>query len=253
MSWNAHQRRAGDVRARAKHPDSMYSYCRAMGCRKPARAGTDEGLDRRYCRQHADHYRRHGSPFVGSYPARVLNPNRRAAIDWLLQNPDDFWVKHSIRSVEGLYRRGGAFQEAFRLSGRSPRERSRANWARLRHFGVDPRLVVAAWLGVKLTLAEDDQAPSSAEYARVQAAKVVHRMASGSHKRWESTGQELHKFPQSRGRVLRYIGKDLEQAVESLEQYHLPDIADLKHRQSTVYVEGSRPYPKTIAVRGRYK
>jgi type I restriction enzyme R subunit len=33
----------------------MYSYCRIIGCRNPASAGTDSGLNRLYCRQHQEH------------------------------------------------------------------------------------------------------------------------------------------------------------------------------------------------------
>jgi len=251
MNWNTRQRRVVEVKARAERSDHMHSYCRAMGCSHPARAGTGDGLDRRYCRRHADHYQRHGSPFVDSYRAAQLNPNRRAAIDWLLAHPDEFWVKHAIRSVEGLYRRGGAYEEAFRLRGLTPKERAKIHWARLRHFRVDPRVVVAAWLGVKLTVDDDIQAPSSPEFAQVQAAKVVHRLASGTHKRWKSTGQELHVYPQSRGRVLRCVGQDLERAVESLEHYHLTKICELRNQKSSLYGPKCRAYPKTVAVRSR--
>lgn len=61
----------------------MYGYCRVIHCGKPARAGTTDGLDERYCRAHADHDQRHGSPLKGSYTARELNPYRRAALAWM--------------------------------------------------------------------------------------------------------------------------------------------------------------------------
>ena len=251
MNWNKRQRRVAGVQARAESPDDVNKYCRAIGCKQPARAGTVDGLDRRYCRRHADHYQRHGSPFVGSYTAAQLNPNRRAAFDWLLENPDEFWVKHSVRAVESLYRQGGPYEEAFRLRGWTPKERANAHWARLKYFKIDPKVVVAAWLGVKLTVADDIQAPSSTEFPRVQAAKVVHRLASGTHKRWQSTGQELHVYPQSRGRVLRHVGEDLERAVESLEHYHLAAIREFRDQRASSYGPKTRPYPRNIAVRGR--
>jgi hypothetical protein len=72
-----------------------------------------------------------------------------------------------------------------------------------------------------MILQADPQGERKAEFKRVQAAKLVHRMASGSHKRWErqrSDGRisvhEIHKFPHSRGQVLRYIGEGLERAAE---------------------------------------
>lgn len=81
---------------------------------------------------------------------------------------------------------------------------------------------VAAWLAVEMAIASDPTAETKAEFKRVQAAKQVHRMASGTHKRWE-TGPggptELHVYPRSRGRVLRHIGEAMEQAVELLVQH----------------------------------
>ena len=121
------------------------------------------------------------------------------------------------------------------------------------HDGLRPDSVVAAWLGVKLTVAEDNQAPSSPEFARVQAAKVVHRLASGTHKRWKSTGEELHAYPQSRGRVLRHIGEDTEKAIELLEEHHLADVKDFSAKSRCSYSPSVRPFPRRIVGRGRMK
>ena len=105
---------------------------------------------------------------------------------------------------------------------------------RLQSVNIDPRRPVAAWLAIEMTIADDHQAVQTNEYKRVQAAKLVHRMASGTYKRWEQPtfssangGQprtrvvELHVYPRSRGRVLRHIGRDLEGAVELLVDHRL--------------------------------
>lgn len=237
-NWRGRQRRREEVGHRAATPDHMYGFCRVIGCNRPARAGTSDGLDMRFCRSHADHLQRHGSPYKGSYPAKILNPYRKAALQWLAENAEDKWVKDAIRRVEGLYQRAGPHVEAFRLRGLPPRERAKAHWARLRKAGVDPRNVVAAWLAVEMAIRDDPQPVQTTEYKRVQAAKVVHRMASGTHKRWERevpepawSGQqpkivveEMHVYPRSRGRVLRHIGEDLEQAVELLVDHHRDDV-----------------------------
>jgi hypothetical protein len=69
----------------------------------------------------------------------------------------------------------------------------------------------------------DPQAERKVEFKRVQAAKLVHRLASGSHKRWERPRpdgsvvvQELHKWPHSRGQVLRHLGEQIERVTELL-------------------------------------
>ncbi len=110
--------------------------------------------------------------------------------------------------------------EAFRLRGLSPKERAQAAWARLREAKVGPRRPLEAWLAVELIIEADSQADRKVEFKRVQAAKLVHRLASGAHKTWERQRpdgrivvQELHKFPHSRGQVLRHLGGQVEGAA----------------------------------------
>lgn len=206
---------------RLLHPNSMYTYCRIIGCPNPASAGTDEGLNQRYCRQHEDFYERHGSYIKRSYIASEINPYRKIALDWLKSNTDDITVKLAIKGVEALYGGAGAHVEAFRLNGLLPEERAKAAWARLRVANVNPIEPLAAILAVELTILNDPQADRKQHFKWVQAAKLVHRMASGSHKRWERESNdgkihivELHKYPRSRGRVLVHIGKQLEQVAQ---------------------------------------
>lgn len=228
-NWETRQRRKQDVKARAASPNHMYAYCRVPGCSRSAKAGTGKGLDTRYCRKHADHYNRHGDPMKGSYPASVINPFRKKSRAWLREHKGDVAVQQAVVGIRELYWRAGLHIEAFRLRGLPPRKRAWAAWARLRKAEVDPIEPLVAWLAVEMAIANDPQPVRSAEYKRVQAAKIVHRMASGSHKRWEQElqhpsdtfrkikhVQELHVYPQSRGRVLRFIGGDLEKAAGPL-------------------------------------
>lgn len=150
-----HQRRKVEVKHKVSTPNHMYAYCRAMGCNKPARAGTTDGLDTRYCRNHYERHQRHGNPFKSSYKAKELNPYRQAALLWLLEHEDDRWVQHAIGKVRGLYRRAGQHVEAFRLRGMQPRERAWAHWARLRKHEVDPRFPVVAWMAVEMIIKVD--------------------------------------------------------------------------------------------------
>jgi hypothetical protein len=221
-NWSKKRERKDEVKGRANEPSTMFTRCRVVGCSKPARAGTEDGLDTRFCRSHADHYSRHGSPYRGSFTAKEIEPHRKAALAWLETNADDMWVRNAIDRVRTLYEAAGPHVEAFRLRGLSPEERARAAWARLRKAKIDPRRVVAAWLAVELAIAADPTAETKAEYKRVQAAKLIHRMASGTHKRWESGPagpQELHVYPRSRGRVLRHVGTALEKACELLIEH----------------------------------
>jgi hypothetical protein len=207
----------------------MFSRCRVVGCTRPARAGTEEGLDTRFCRSHADHYARHGSPYRTSYKAAELAPYRRAAVKWMADHRADPWVANAVDRVASLYRASGPHVEAFRLRGLSPPERAKAAWARLRKAEVDPCSVVAAWLAVEALVAADPSADHKVEFKRVQTAKLIHRMASGTHKRWGEgpTATELHVYPRSRGRVLRHMGEALEEACELIREHHpLPTLSN---------------------------
>ena len=120
-NWTRKFKRRDEVKARAAEPSNMFSRCRVVGCGRPARAGTDDGLDTRFCRSHSDHYARHGSPYRRSYTAKEITPYREAAMRWLEANADDLWVRNAIDRVKTLYRTAGAHQEAYRLRGLSPR------------------------------------------------------------------------------------------------------------------------------------
>lgn len=229
------------VSDRAKRPNHMFSFCRIVGCNQPARAGTAKGLDQRYCRRHADHFGRHGSHVKRSYTAKDLAPYRKTVAKWLKVHREDPWARNAIVRIEGLYERGGAFVEAFSLRGLPAKERARKVWARLRHAGVPPGKVLAAWLTVDLAVRLDPQPDWRPEFKRVQGAKLIHRMASGSHKRWETQPwqrrpgpppkpivTEVHAYPHSRGRVLRHVGEDMGDACglvvfehgEAIERLH---------------------------------
>lgn len=230
-NWTKKRERKNEVKARAAEPSHMFSRCRVIGCGKPARAGTDDGLDTRFCRSHADHYSRHGSPYKRSYTSKEIAPYRKAAMAWMEANEGDFYVRNAVDRVKTLYEAAGPHVEAFRLRGLSPEERAKAAWARLRKAKIAPRRVIAAWLAVEMIIRDDPQAETKAEYKRVQSAKLIHKMASGTHKRWGDgpNAKELHVYPRSRGRVLRHFGGELERAVELLVS-HLVMLPPLESR-----------------------
>ncbi|SIO31943.1 hypothetical protein SAMN05443247_03918 [Bradyrhizobium erythrophlei] len=149
-----------------------------------------------------------------------------------------------------LYANAGPHEEAFRLRGLPPRERATKAWARLRKHGVDPLLVVSVWLAVEMIVRDDIQGVDTVEFRRVQAAKIVHRLASGTHKRWaQGVGgaNELHVYPASRGKVLRYIGKDVQGAAELLYE----NAKNVLRVTVTSAKAATRPAPRKLNVRRR--
>ena len=225
MSASRRQRRIADLRKRIAGPQDAYERCRAYPCTNRTTADRGEGLNRLYCRKHIEFYRRHGSYVKRSYSADELRPYRVQALAWLKAHGDDQSVRSAVAGVQRLYRAAGAPVEAFRLPGKTPAERASAIWAQLRKHEVDPVDVVAAWLTVDLRLHDDPQPDRHDEYRQVQVAKLIHRMAGGTHKRWERQRgdgsvevSELHKHPVSRGRVLRLAGGSLVAACSGLER-----------------------------------
>ncbi|ERP87260.1 hypothetical protein Q669_10875 [Labrenzia sp. C1B10] len=256
-------RRKAEVKAKAQEPSSIFGLCRVIGCGKPTRAATSDGLDKKFCRSHAEHYQRHGSPYKRSYTANEVNPYRQAALLWIEDHEEDWWVQAALANVRGLYRDAGPHIEAFRLRGLTPRERANAAWARLSKGKVDPKLVVAAGISVEMIIQDDPQPDLSREFRLVQSAKLVHRLASGSHKKWtrevpdpawggartKTVTEEMHVYPRPRGRVLRVMGDDIEEAIALLVQHHLAAAQAFKAERDKSGSHSDRPTPKKRGAR----
>jgi len=213
------QQRISSLRKRIAGPQDAYGRCRVYPCTNSTTADRGEGLNRLYCRKHIEFYRRHGSYVKRSYSAGELRPYRVEALAWLQAHSESQSVQLAVAGVRSIYAAAGVALEAFRLSGRSPTDRARAIWALLRKRDVDPLDVLSLWIAIDQRLRHDPQPDRHEEYRHVQVAKLVHRMAGGTHKRWEReradgsmTTTELHRYPVSRGRVLRVVGRQLAEA-----------------------------------------
>jgi hypothetical protein len=219
--------RIADLRRRIAGPQDAYERCRVYPCTNRTTADGRKGLNRLYCRKHVEFYRRHGSYVKRSYSVAELRPYRTEALRWLKEHREHRAVQEAAYAIDRLYRSAGPHLEAFRLMGKSPAERARATWAQIRERKIDPLRVIAAWLVVDRRLDDDPQADRHEEYRHVQVAKLVHRLAGGTHKRWEqefANGRrkvtELHKHPNSRGRVLREIGAAVHKACSDLRDIY---------------------------------
>ena len=215
--------RSQKVQERLRRAQSRNKVCIVLGCSNLTRAAAGEGFDERFCGRHAEHYSVHGSPHRRSYKASELRLARKAANAWLKANIASQGVRSALGRVDTLYRSAGPYEPANRLKGMPPRVRARKAWARLREAKVSPEKILLAWLAVSEAIRTDPEADTKPEFRRVQAAKLVHRLASGTHKRWERERadgskhvEKLDVYPRSRGRVLRFLGEDIERAMEPL-------------------------------------
>lgn len=214
-----------------------YPSCVVLDCGRPTMAKAGTGLNRNYCRAHVEHFRRHGSYSKPSYTAAQLAPHRAAALAWLRANASLPAVTTARDRVQTRMWAVGAPESAFRLRGMTPEARSKNVWALLGARQVDPDHVLAVWLAVCMAHEADPQPERKLEYRFVQAAKILHRWAGGSHRRWErqdddgtTATTELHKYPASKGKVLRHTGETLRGMASTLEPF-LPRIET--HRPST--------------------
>lgn len=71
------------------------------------------------------------------------------------------------------------------LRGQPAGYRARVAFARLRKAGIEPRRLLAIYLGNCALIKDDFGAHHTLEFKIVQAAKAIHRLASGTHRSWE--------------------------------------------------------------------
>lgn len=223
-------KRSTEIKRRIATGETGYPRCVVLDCQQATAARDGVGLNRNYCKAHGEHYKRHGSYSKASYKAAQLNPMKAIALAWLKANEAALEVQEALDKVRTLLWRGTP-EEAFRLAGKSPEERSRIVWARLRMHKVQAADILAIWVAVELCHAADPQPERKRHFRRVQAGKALHRLSGGSHKRWESERDdgsiavtELHRYPVSRGRVLVHLGEALEKAAQPVNK-RLLDIA----------------------------
>ncbi|WP_244919734.1 hypothetical protein [Rhizobium grahamii] len=95
---------------------------------------------------------------------------------------------------------------------------------------------MAIYLGVSALIEDDWKSHRTQEFRNVQAAKAIHRLASGTHRNWEVWSPKsedfhplgFHAYPRSSGHVLRKIGGELEEACGEILKSAVPEIIRLR-------------------------
>lgn len=216
-------KRSLEVEGRIRKQPPAPRACAVLGCPGMTRAHLQEGLDRNYCSKHVAHYLRHGSYSKPSYRAADLVGPRGFALEWLRTNATKQEVASAKELVVDKYHQAGRPQAAFRLTGKPPQIRAKNTWAALAERQVAPEQLLAIWIAVQLAHQADPSPERKKEYRQVQAAKLLNRLAGGTHREWRhqaASGEEivtrLSKYPASRGRVLRHLGTSLEDVARPL-------------------------------------
>ncbi|WP_245282895.1 hypothetical protein [Neorhizobium galegae] len=110
---------------------------------------------------------------------------------------------------------------------------------------------MAIYLSVSALIEDDWQSHNVREFRIVQAAKAMHRLASGTHRKWDvwiprldgTVPYEMHAYPRSSGIVLRKMGEAVEKACGGLPKTAVPEIIALKTERFGLHQ--SHPLPSS--------
>jgi hypothetical protein len=190
-----------------------------------------------------EHRARHGSYWLNTYTAAELKPYLTAATSYIrLWATSDKFITAAITAMQSALDEAGPVEIATRLKGMSAAKRAKIALARLRVAKVKPERIMSIVIAVNALAAEKGH--RTKEFRTVQACKAVHRLASGTG--WivyDAQGREhrsrTRAYPRSSGRVLRLMGRMLEEPCEWVIEKHLEGV--LAHKQR--YVRGPRKAP----------
>ncbi len=224
--------------------------CVVLGCSNRAHRGFGGRISSFHCRYHLQHKSRHGSHWHATYKASELLPYVKSAERWINEHRDDSTYRGTYWELEHFMAGVGRADAAMNLRGQSAECRARVAFARLRAAGIPTRRLIAIYLGVTALIEDDFGSHRTREFRIVQAAKAVHRLASGTHRKWDvwdprtgGTRQvELHAYPRSSGHVLRKIGEALEKACDELARIVVPEVIAIRMQHF-----GPHPSHPTIA------
>jgi hypothetical protein len=184
-----------------------------------------------HCTYHIQRKARHGSHWHPGYRATDLKPYLACAKAWLKANPKHPIAFAAWQDLNVKMATAGPVDPAMNLRGRSADYRASIAFARLREAKVDPDRLIAIYVATAALIQDDSGSHRVREFRIVQAAKAVHRLASGTHRSWNIETRDgrtvpysLHAYPRSSGLVLRRIGEALERACDGLACIAVPTI-----------------------------
>ena len=217
-----------EIRSRIKAPaGNLPGSCVIPDCHRPTMRSSGIGLAEFHCRYHVQFHARHGSHWCPSIRAPELRPYLRIATQWIKERQAESVVSDAIAGLKCLLGGSGKLVPAQDIKRRSAKSRASVAFARLREAGVKPERLLA--------IQDDLGSHRVPEFRIVQIAKAVHRLASGTHRRWDlplNDGSvapiEFHAYPKSSGRVLRIIGGKIDDICSEVTQRDLQALRDAK-------------------------
>jgi hypothetical protein len=196
------------------------------------------GLAPLHCRYHVQYRARHGSHWCATYKAADLKPYLEVATQWIAKHRTEPLIAHSLIGLKGLLDSAGHAERAQDIKWRTAASRAKVAFARLRDANIRPERLLAIHMAVSALIEDDAGSHRVREYRIVQVAKAAHRLASGTHQRWDVPRDDgstrpiaIHAYPKSSGRVLRVIGAAIEELCSAVTQRDLQALRDLKRER----------------------
>jgi hypothetical protein len=117
-------------------------------------------------------------------------------------------VQRVVAALDALLADSGPSESAYNLRGLPPERRARIALARVREAGIGGDRLLEITLAIK-DIMSDKGPRADPEFMQVQIAKLIHRLASGTHK--TTSGFPMaSKYPRAEGRVMRILGHQVE-------------------------------------------
>ncbi|WP_245428633.1 hypothetical protein [Kumtagia ephedrae] len=241
------------------HQHQAGPRCAILGCGRPVAAPKHRPVQQFHCVYHVQRKARHGSHWHPGYRAADLKPYVKCAESWLKANAGHPLAFAAWQELNVKLAMAGPVDPAMNLRGRSPAYRAQVAFARLREANINPDRLIAICLATAALIEDDRGSHRVREFRIVQAAKAVHRLASGTHRSWNIETRDgrmvpytLHAYPRSSGLVMRRLGEALEKACEGLASVAIPAIiAARRHRYGPhpSHLPGWRQAPMKLPTR----
>ena len=161
--------------------------CARPFCGRLSMVAAGVGFDMNLCEYHREKVARHGHPEVPSIQGTELRP-------YLVTAKSRIKAELSLRQYpppirphrdQCPYADCGQSPRADEIKHWSAEQKATAAFARLREAEVGAERILAAHMGIVAILADDTWAPREVDYKLTQTGKAVHRLASGTHRRYQ--------------------------------------------------------------------
>lgn len=202
--------RNAEIKRRSSAPlePGVSRRCNVLGCSRLSQRASGTGLSETHCKYHVEFHRRHGSYWRRSFLKDQLEPYRQAATKWVSARQGQPNVVRVVRHLQQLIDNSGRRYSAYDVRWLDPDQRANAVLANLREEGKTGEQLLIIVLTIHAAVSELGPR-GDREFRHVQIAKLMHRLASGTH-RTTSGFRIPSKYPRPEGVFMRTLGRRVE-------------------------------------------